>query len=255
MKKRWIHLTMIAVLLMALAACTPDVTETDEFQALQASHDAEQARAGQLESEKEETGTKLKETEKKLKDTEKKLREAENENFELDKELKELKKEVEPYLALSKAEAEAKKAQLEEEKARKKAEEEAKKAEEQARKEEEKRQEEERKKEEEARGYETGITYDQLARTPDDHIGKKVKFEGRIIQVMEGSTITHYRLAVNDNYDTVAYLESDTNQIGNERILDDDYVTVYGLSYGLHSYTSTMGGQITIPAIIVDYFE
>ena len=33
---------------------------------------------------------------------------------------------------------------------------------------------------EEAKGYETGITYDQLARTPDDFKGKKVKFYGKV---------------------------------------------------------------------------
>lgn len=50
-----------------------------------------------------------------------------------------------------------------------------------------KEEEEARKKaEEEARGYETGITYDQLARTPDEFEGKKVKFSGKVIQVSEG---------------------------------------------------------------------
>lgn len=40
---------------------------------------------------------------------------------------------------------------------------------------------------EEAQGYETGITYDQLARTPDDFKGKKVKFTGKVVQVIEGT--------------------------------------------------------------------
>lgn len=40
---------------------------------------------------------------------------------------------------------------------------------------------------EEAQGYETGITYDQLARTPDQFIGKKVKFTGKVLQVLESS--------------------------------------------------------------------
>ncbi len=31
--------------------------------------------------------------------------------------------------------------------------------------------------EEEAQGYETGISYDQLARTPDDYLSKKLNFQ------------------------------------------------------------------------------
>ena len=39
------------------------------------------------------------------------------------------------------------------------------------------------------------------------------------------------------------------------RILDDDYVTVYGTSLGLYSYQSTMGGKITVPALYLDRIE
>lgn len=35
-------------------------------------------------------------------------------------------------------------------------------------------------------GYETGITYEQLARIPDSYIYKKVKFSGNVIQVLKG---------------------------------------------------------------------
>lgn len=54
------------------------------------------------------------------------------------------------------------------------------KAEEAKKVEEAKKAEEQRKKEEEKKGYDTDITYDQLARTPDDYKYKKVKFEGKI---------------------------------------------------------------------------
>lgn len=38
--------------------------------------------------------------------------------------------------------------------------------------------------EQERIGYETGISYDQLARTPDDFINQKVKFTGKVLQVV-----------------------------------------------------------------------
>ena len=37
----------------------------------------------------------------------------------------------------------------------------------------------------EAIGYDTGITYEQLARTPNEYNGEKVKFSGKVIQVIE----------------------------------------------------------------------
>ena len=107
-----------------------------------------------------------------------------------------------------------------------------------------------KKAEEEAKGYDTGITYDQLARTPDDYLLKKVKFYGKVVQVMEDGDNTQIRLAVNDNYDTVIYGEYDSS-IVSSRVLEDDYITISGVSSGLLSYKSTMGGTITIPSILV----
>lgn len=107
---------------------------------------------------------------------------------------------------------------------------------------------------EEAKGYDTGITYEQLARTPDDYMLKKVKFSGKVIQVLEDEDNTQIRLAVNDNYDTIIYIEYESN-IVSSRVLEDDYITVSGVSMGLLSYKSTMGGTITIPSVIVSKIE
>lgn len=131
-----------------------------------------------------------------------------------------------------------------------KAEQERKEAEAKAEQERKKAEEEQRKKEEEARGYDTGITYDQLARTPDDFSFKKVKFYGKVIQVMEDDETTQIRLAVNDNYDTVMLCEY-SSSIVSQRVLEDDHITVSGTSMGLISYKSTMGGTITIPSVLV----
>lgn len=105
--------------------------------------------------------------------------------------------------------------------------------------------------EEERRGYDTGITFNQLARTPDDYLAKKVKFSGKVIQVIEGTTETQIRLAVNSDYDMVVYCHIPKAKTANMRILDDDRITIMGLSMGLISYESTMGGTITIPEISV----
>lgn len=107
---------------------------------------------------------------------------------------------------------------------------------------------------EEARGYETGITYDQLARTPDDFMGQKVKFYGKVIQVIEDASSVQIRLAVDDNYDTILLCEYSTS-IVSSRVLKDDHITIYGSSVGTISYQSTMGGNITIPGVYVDKIE
>lgn len=107
---------------------------------------------------------------------------------------------------------------------------------------------------EEAAGYETGITYDQLARTPDDFKGKKVKFYGKVIQVIDSGDSVQIRLAVDDDYDTVLLGEYDS-KIVSSRVLDDDHITIYGTSVGVITYQSTMGGNITIPGVYIERID
>ena len=110
------------------------------------------------------------------------------------------------------------------------------------------------KEEEERIGYETGITYDQLARTPDEFKGKKAQFTGKVLQVMEGEGETQLRVAVNGNYDKVLYVAYKSD-ILNSRVLEKDNVTVKGKSAGIFTYKSTMGGEISIPAMLVEKID
>lgn len=102
--------------------------------------------------------------------------------------------------------------------------------------------------------YNSGITYEQLARTPDNYKGQKVTFSGKVVQVIEGDKETDLRIAVDGNYDTVIFVGYDPS-IASVRALDDDYVTIKGKSIGLYSYQSTIGGKISIPGIWVDKIE
>lgn len=97
--------------------------------------------------------------------------------------------------------------------------------------------------------YKTGITYDQVARTPDDYEGKKMQFTGRVIQVIEDKSETQIRLAVDGNSDNIILVGFDPDILNGSRVLEDDLVTVSGTSVGIVSYKSTMGGKITIPAM------
>lgn len=102
--------------------------------------------------------------------------------------------------------------------------------------------------------YNTGINYDTLARTPDEHIGNKVTLSGEIVQVIEGDDASQYRMAVDQDYDKMVLIEVPTDQLSS-RILENDLITIYGVSQGTIDYESTIGGTNTVPAITVDKFE
>lgn len=103
--------------------------------------------------------------------------------------------------------------------------------------------------EQEPTQYKTGITFDQIARTPDDYKGKKIEFTGKVLQVMEEDDYTQIRLAVNGDYDNVILVDIDSDIMNGSRILEDDLVTVSGISDGTTTYESTSGANITIPAM------
>lgn len=112
-----------------------------------------------------------------------------------------------------------------------------------------------RAKEEEIASYNTGITYENLARNPDTYKNQKVSFYGKILQVIKGDDYSHFRFAIDDNYDQVIYIEISEDQLSNNRILEDDYITIRGLSYGEYTYKSALSGDVTVPGVIVDSFE
>lgn len=147
------------------------------------------------------------------------------------------KEKMKPYENLQLEEKEKKEAELKAEREKKEAEEKAKKE-----------AEEKAKKEEEAKGYDTGITYDELARNPDNYNGKKVTFTGTVIQVIRGDGEDEYRVSVKDDYKKVIYVTYKPKE-GENKILENDKVVIRGVSIGEISYTSTMGGKISIPGI------
>ena len=220
LRKRFI-IAILLVVVLVLSSCSSTAT-------------------GPTQEEYDAIVTELETAKEQIKDSEDALK-------KVQKEFEEYKEKMSVYEQLAEAEAQAELARLEEEARRKAEEEEAKAA-----------AEREQKAAEEAKGYETGITYAQLARTPDEYKGKKVKFSGRVIQVIEdaasGSNEVQIRLAVNDDYDTIVYAEYAKSTVSS-RVLEDDEITIYGTSVGTISYQSTLGGTITIPGVYVDKID
>ena len=99
------------------------------------------------------------------------------------------------------------------------------------------------------------IAFDELARNPEANKGKKIHFRGKVVQVMESDIMPHYRVSVSEDeygiWDSsqviyVKYIRSGSDN----RILEDDIVDIWGTSTGTITYTSTMGGDITIPSMM-----
>lgn len=181
MKKKVVIMLLCSSLFLS-GGCGSKITQ-EEYDSLKAEKETLETEIQKLEQEKQQLSADLSKKDSEL--------------SEINDEYESYKEKMVPYEKLSVAEAEAKTAEAE-----KKAEE-AKKA-----KKEQQEAEAAAKaaaEAENAKGYETGITYDQLARTPDDFIGQKVKFSGKVLQVMEGDDETQIRLAVDSNYDTVLY--------------------------------------------------
>jgi hypothetical protein len=104
------------------------------------------------------------------------------------------------------------------------------------------------------------VDYDSIARNPDTYKGKYVEVRGEVVQVQEGSSGSGntYRVDITKGkYDIwsdtimVTFTPSSTSS----RILEDDIVTIYGVSGGLYTYTSVMGASITVPLIYAAYID
>lgn len=104
------------------------------------------------------------------------------------------------------------------------------------------------------------VTYQQLARSTDGMMDEYIKITGQITQVMD-------HIQDGDNYYAgliyITYQEDDffayyddpvlyyiPKEILNVRPLEDDIVTIWGLSSGLVAYEAVLGNTNTVPSIV-----
>lgn len=137
-----------------------------------------------------------------------------------------------------------------------------KKAEEETKKLAEKDEEEARKKakqeEQEFKESCKNYSFEELARNPDKIEGTNVKITGEVIQALYGSDSVDLRINITKEGTYTTYY-TDTVYVvyypedGEDKILEDDIVTVYGTAQGDYSYTSTLGAKITLPLIYGKY--
>lgn len=97
--------------------------------------------------------------------------------------------------------------------------------------------------------YRNDVDVRDIERNPDEYIHELIVFEGKIIQVVEDEQMASYRVAVNDDYDRIVLVSTLSSSL-EERLLEDDYVTVYGEFTDLLTYETIVGGSRTVPSFV-----
>ena len=92
------------------------------------------------------------------------------------------------------------------------------------------------------------LEYKAVSRDPDKYEGRYVKFNGKVLQVIEDGDLVAFRIASKGNYDDVVFVIMEVPD-DYSRILEDDRVEVSGKYGGLYSYETVRGDTITIPLV------
>ena len=107
---------------------------------------------------------------------------------------------------------------------------------------------------EEAKSYKTGITYNQLTRNPNDYKGKKATFRGKVFQSFENGNTTNIMMVVDGNYNYIMYITIDSSKLPS-RVIENDWITVRGISNGIYTYESSGNGMLSVPWVKADYID
>jgi uncharacterized membrane protein YcgQ (UPF0703/DUF1980 family) len=101
------------------------------------------------------------------------------------------------------------------------------------------------------------IPYENLVRNPNSYMGAKIKYTGRVLQVVEDNGFA-VRLRVNvtnsSGNDGAVIIDYNAN-IVSSRILENDIITFYGKFNFLTNFETVLGAEVRIPWISVDIIE
>lgn len=101
----------------------------------------------------------------------------------------------------------------------------------------------------------TLLDYDAVARNPQIYKNQRKKFGGRVIQAIQENEGYTLRIAYANDYSRIMYVVFLVDTKANQRILEGDYLNVYGIFNGDYTYTAALGNQVTIPSFIAEYIE
>lgn len=94
------------------------------------------------------------------------------------------------------------------------------------------------------------IPYEKLYRYNESYLHKVIYIKGQIVQTFQsGGYTTGFRIATKKDYywyyDNIIYVDYD----GSTRLMENDYIEVWGEVMGLFTYTTIVGSELTIPRL------
>lgn len=104
------------------------------------------------------------------------------------------------------------------------------------------------------------VDYKELLRNPTSHEGERVWFRGKVAQIVsETDDELVLRIYVTESgygiWDDDIYVTFEREDTGENRILEDDIVTVYGESDGTETYRTVLLAARTVPRIEAEYID
>lgn len=101
--------------------------------------------------------------------------------------------------------------------------------------------------------------YKEIARNPDSVKGEYAKLTGEVIQVLESGKSVTLRVDITKDkygyYSDTVYVTYTRKSDTEDRILEDDIITIYGKLGGIETYTSILGAEISLPKIFAEYID
>lgn len=105
----------------------------------------------------------------------------------------------------------------------------------------------------------SAILYKDIARNPNNYIGQKATFKGKVIQVQESGKRVVLRVNVTQGeyglWEDTIYVDYQRKTDTESRVLEEDIITLYGEIKGIKDYTAVFGNQISIPHLIAEYID
>ncbi len=101
-------------------------------------------------------------------------------------------------------------------------------------------------------------TYNQIARNPEKVKGEYIKVSGKVIQVIENGDYVDLRVNITKGeygYSDTIYVKYKRKTKDEDRILENDMVSIWGISDGLYTYQTVMKDYRTIPLVQAEYIE
>lgn len=99
----------------------------------------------------------------------------------------------------------------------------------------------------------SSYTYEEIARNPENVRGKNAKLSGKVVQVLQDGNDMVLRVNINGNYNQTVYVVYSKKTQDEDNILEGDNVSIYGELAGTKTYTTVLGGSMTIPQIYAEY--